>query len=259
MRSCRIHAISRWLSILVATLCGLDSSDVAEKYADCKFERLADRPRLFRCRGFAGPQHLSILAAEANAALERKKKCRQHRCWSWVDKEHLTSPLAGLVEALYSLLPDTTVVEARKTYTRQPLNVLLYEIGGATASWHTDAQGQRPTDIMVSAILYVQPASVGGQTSFRDSMPEPVSVTASAGDLLIWYSCDHTGEDDPKSLHRGVEVEEGQKLIFEKFFELPRWVCSSNFTFEAKIPSHPALRAGLMQPAASLESAHLEV
>jgi len=201
--------------------------------ADCQFERLAQRPRLFRCRGFADPDWRAALIAESEAAQNKEKTCRFKQCRSFVAEQNLTPAFHALMEALYQLFPEATAQKARKSYDTQPLNVLLYHVGGQTIRWHTDPQGQTPVDLVASAILYLETPSDGGETSFKESEPWPVPVPPTAGDLAVFMSCNETGGDDPKSVHKGMKVNAGQKLVLEKFFALPRSICADGFAFSA--------------------------
>lgn len=204
----------------------------------CQFERLATRPRLFRCKGYASAAWTKELVAEAESHLADAGggTCKNNQCRSYLNstEDFAKHPaLTSFVDSLYNLFPEEAAADARESYRSQPLNMLSYHVGGETLGWHTDPQKNHPTDLVASAILYIGSPEAGGETSFVRALPGPVMVPPDAGDLAIFISCDKFGDDDEKSLHKGSKVAKGRKLVLEKFFGLPRWFCMQDFTFAA--------------------------
>mmetsp|Transcript_174847 Transcript_174847/g.560616 ORF Transcript_174847/g.560616 Transcript_174847/m.560616 type:complete len:273 (+) Transcript_174847:87-905(+) len=222
---------------VVLAICVLVARAIIELPADplggrCSFERLAVRPRLFHCRGFASQAWIDAFVAESEALLAANQVCRSRTCRSYADDLASRPVLNALMEKLYTLFSEEAAAEARTGYKEQPLNILRYDVGGDT-NWHIDPQHRHPNDLLASAILYIGSPAEGGETTFRKSEPAPMVVPPLAGDLAIFVSCDGVGDDEEKSEHTGMKVLSGNKLVLEKFFSLPRWFCTQGFSFPA--------------------------
>eukprot|EP00929_Paragymnodinium_shiwhaense_P075436 TRINITY_DN38569_c0_g1_i1.p1 TRINITY_DN38569_c0_g1~~TRINITY_DN38569_c0_g1_i1.p1 ORF type:complete len:231 (+),score=38.68 TRINITY_DN38569_c0_g1_i1:77-769(+) len=208
--------VSAFLTLVPLVCCGNKVDLPSETLgASCKFDRLALRPRLFRCEGFASPAWVELLLDEAEAIQRRQgRSCEFNRCRNYARQKDLTPGFQALVEALYRLFPRSVEEDARSGIEEQPLNVLVYEVGGETlgskGGWHIDPQKQHPKDLLASAILYVGTPEEGGETVFSKSRPNPVVVPPKGGDLAVFISCDEAGEDDEKSLHKGMPVIRGR-------------------------------------------------
>ena len=66
-----------------------------------------------------------------------------------------------------------------------------------------------------SAVTYLSTPSVGGGTSFPTL---DISVPPTIGGTLWFRNCLETGEVDPRSLHAGDTVEDGEKWVVTKWF-----------------------------------------
>ncbi|MDE3045696.1 MAG: 2OG-Fe(II) oxygenase [Verrucomicrobiota bacterium] len=79
--------------------------------------------------------------------------------------------------------------------------------GGAS---HLNRGGQR----LASLIMYLNTPASGGETIFPSAK---VSVSPKKGGAVLFYNCSPEGEVDPKSLHGGAPVKDGEKWIATKW------------------------------------------
>lgn len=77
---------------------------------------------------------------------------------------------------------------------------------GAGGAVHTARGGQRVNTVLV----YLQSPEVGGATAFPGA---GVTVCPQAGSAVIFRNVDMTGCRDPASLHAGLPVEQGEKVV----------------------------------------------
>ena len=66
-----------------------------------------------------------------------------------------------------------------------------------------------------SAITYLSAPALGGGTSFPKL---DLTIPAKTGDTLWFENCDQNGNIDPRSLHAGDVVEEGEKWVVTKWY-----------------------------------------
>ena len=84
--------------------------------------------------------------------------------------------------------------------------------------------------IPMTAMIYLQEPSAGGDTVFPFAEPTAVSVPPRVGDLLVWPNCDDLSGHVPLwGRHAGEPVVAGTKIIFNRFFkqnEIPLAECT---------------------------------
>jgi prolyl 4-hydroxylase len=111
----------------------------------------------------------------------------------------------------------------------EDLHILRYDIGGeyrphydyfpeeqAGSRHHMSRGGQR----VATVILYLNDVARGGDTTFPDS---GLAIHPRRGCALYFEYVNELGQSDPKTLHAGTPVEEGEKWIATKWIRRGRF------------------------------------
>jgi len=87
-----------------------------------------------------------------------------------------------------------------------------------TAYWEQEKErgGQRS----FTAMIFLSPVEEGGHTDFPRL---GVSISPTAGALLIWNNADEEGRPNPWTIHSGMPVIKGVKHIITKWYRARRW------------------------------------
>lgn len=86
-----------------------------------------------------------------------------------------------------------------------------FDPGSSDFHEHTADMGQRTWTFM----LYLNTTRKGGKTAFPEL---EIDFTPQAGTAVIWNNLDEKGNLNPLTLHHGMPVEEGFKVIITKWF-----------------------------------------
>jgi len=86
-----------------------------------------------------------------------------------------------------------------------------FEPGSSDFHKHTDAMGQRSWTFM----LYLNTTRKGGATAFPEL---GIDFKPRAGTAVIWNNLDESGDLNSLTMHHGMPVEEGFKVIITKWF-----------------------------------------
>ncbi len=111
----------------------------------------------------------------------------------------------------------------------EPLQLLRYGIGGEYRP-HMDGIAGEPNQRILTLLVYLSDAYDGGETSFPRV---GLSFRGRKGDALLFCNVDAADRPDPRSLHAGLPVRRGVKLI------ATRWIRRSRFVFPPPRPLLP--------------------
>ena len=87
---------------------------------------------------------------------------------------------------------------------------------------HCLSSGQRVWTFM----LYLNDVEEGGETNFKEINQ---SFTPKKGMAVVWRDSHGTGKENPASLHAGMSVIKGQKMVITKWFRENKWDISEDF------------------------------
>lgn len=108
----------------------------------------------------------------------------------------------------------------------EPLQVLRYRPGGEYRA-HMDALNAEPNQRILTVLVYLSEDYEGGETQF---LRTGLAFKGKIGDALLFRNVTPDGRADPKSLHAGLPVLSGTKLIAS------RWIRQRPFTFPPPQP-----------------------
>lgn len=67
---------------------------------------------------------------------------------------------------------------------------------------------------IATVLLYLQSPEIGGETQFPDVN---ITISPKSGDALLFWTYDADNEWNKYSLHAGLPVKKGQKLVLTKW------------------------------------------
>jgi prolyl 4-hydroxylase len=108
----------------------------------------------------------------------------------------------------------------------EPLQLLRYQ-GGQEYRPHMDALPAEQNQRVLTMLLYLSDDYVGGETHFPRT---GLSFRGKAGDALLFRNVTADGRADAMSLHAGLPVTQGTKLI------ATRWIRRERFTYPPPQP-----------------------
>lgn len=113
-----------------------------------------------------------------------------------------------------------------------------FEPGSPSYAHHTSDLGQRSWTFMI----YLNTTRQGGSTHFPDL---DLDFQPVAGTAVIWNNLDRAGNPNPATLHHGMPVENGFKVVITKWFRSNKPVI--DYIKEPNEYLPPLTRSGFMQ------------
>jgi prolyl 4-hydroxylase len=101
----------------------------------------------------------------------------------------------------------------------EPLQILRYRPGQEFKP-HRDCTEMSDNQRILTMLVYLNDAYTGGETEFLDS---GLKVRGKTGDGLLFRNADERGVPDPHSLHAGLPVQSGEKVVAS------RWIRQTRF------------------------------
>lgn len=108
----------------------------------------------------------------------------------------------------------------------EPLQVLQY-VPGDEYRPHMDALPAEPNQRVITILVYLSDGYAGGETFFPQT---GLSFRGEVGDALLFRNTTADGRSDPASLHAGLPVTQGTKLIAS------RWIREQPFVYPPPRP-----------------------
>ena len=87
---------------------------------------------------------------------------------------------------------------------------------------HRDTYPDGDATLALSMLLALADTEEGGETHFPLAQPQPLAIAPRRGRLSTWWSLHADGQEDPTSLHAGLEVKSGFKAVMLAFFYLTK-------------------------------------
>jgi prolyl 4-hydroxylase len=108
----------------------------------------------------------------------------------------------------------------------EPLQLLRYRPGGEYKP-HMDALPSEPNQRILTILIYLSDGYRGGETQFPRT---GLSFRGRRGDALLFRNATEDGQADPLSIHAGLPVTSGTKIIAS------RWIRARPFTYPPPKP-----------------------
>jgi prolyl 4-hydroxylase len=113
-----------------------------------------------------------------------------------------------------------------RTIAGEPLQMLRYRPNGEYRA-HLDALPRGGNQRVLTMIVYLSDRYKGGETQFPRI---GLTFRGRTGDALLFRNVSTEGKPDPLSLHAGLPVTRGEKLI------ATRWIRQDEFTYPSPQP-----------------------
>jgi prolyl 4-hydroxylase len=192
--------------------------------------QLSDQPHVTVAKGFLAPELCAYLSRVAEPLFQPSVV---------VDPDTgrmVPNPIRVSDGAFFGVYTEDLVVNAINRRIAQlsgtdyaqgePLQVLRYRPGGEYRA-HMDALGGEPNQRILTVLVYLSEDYEGGETRF---LRTGLSFKGRIGDALLFRNVTPDGRADPKSLHAGLPVRSGTKMIAS------RWIRQRPFTFPSPRP-----------------------
>ena len=192
---------------------------------------MRERPRIWAARSLLTESECAWLIARARPYLQPSVV---------VDPgtgEMVPNPVRRSDGAMFGVLLEDVLVSAinrriaalseTKAECGEPLQLLRYPPGGEYKA-HLDGLPPGGNQRVATVLVYLNESYEGGETTF---LRTGTTFRGRTGDALLFWNVDADGAPDPMSLHAGLPVRRGEKLI------ATRWIRERTFTYP---PPEPA-------------------
>lgn len=203
----------------------MDLTDVGDSRQTFKPEQLGARPEVFLFHDFLTEQECRYLADAALPAyrpatvghvagggaqqiLQQIRTC-DVAAFPWIAEDPVIHALNRRIAAA-----------ARKPVEYgEPLQILRYRPGQEFRP-HRDCTEDVANQRVLTMLIYLNDAYTGGETLFLKS---GLKVRGNTGDGLLFRNADENGAPDPHSLHAGLPVQSGEKVVSSRWIRLKRF------------------------------------
>jgi len=202
----------------LALLSAMDLDDNGNPPSIPEGEQLLDTPEATLFRGFASPAECSYLVNVAEPAFQpatvghvsggAQRQNQQIRtcdvaAFPWIAEDLVIQAFNRRIAAASSTEPECG----------EPLQILRYRPGQEFKP-HRDCLPPGDNQRMFTMLVYLNEDYTGGETEF---LKTGFKVKGSAGDAILFRNADEAGNPDPDSLHAGLPVTSGVKLLASRW------------------------------------------
>jgi len=192
-----------------------DQGDPVSVPAD---ERILDTPEVTLFRGFASPAECSYLVRVAKPEFQPATVGHVSGGAQQHNQQIRTCDVAAfpwIVEDLVVQAFNRRIAAASGTKAEcgEPLQVLRYRPGQQFKP-HRDCIEPGGNQRMLTMLVYLNEDYIGGETEF---LKTGAKVKGSAGDAILFRNADSAGNPDLDSLHAGLPVTSGVKLLASRW------------------------------------------
>lgn len=196
-------------------------------------DTLSERPFVACARGLLSPAECDYLQGKGAPAL------RPSLVIDPVTGQQVPNPVRRSDGMTFGVYDEDLVVNAinrriaafsgTSLEQGEPLQILRYGVGGEYRT-HMDGIANEPNQRILTVLVYLSDDYEGGETAFPRT---GLSVRGRKGDALLFRNVDAGDRPDPLSLHAGLPVTRGTKLI------ATRWIRRSRFAYPPPRPLLP--------------------
>ncbi|TPG49765.1 peptidyl prolyl 4-hydroxylase subunit alpha [Sphingomonas glacialis] len=187
-------------------------------------EQLSTTPRILLFRGFLSNAEADYLVARATPrfqpALVVHPVTRQQIPDPIRTSNVAAFPLALEQPAIHAINRRIAAASQTDVLAGEPLTVLRYRPGQQYRA-HLDTLPRVDNQRLATMLVYLNDGYRGGETHFPKI---GLKVRAQKGDALLFYNLLEDGQPDPMTLHEGMVVSAGEKLVAS------RWIRKSRLT-----------------------------
>lgn len=187
-------------------------------------EQLSAAPRIALFRGFVSDAEAAYLVARATPrfqpALVVHPVTRRQVPDPIRTSNMAAFPLALEQPAIHAINRRIAAASETDVHAGEPLTVLRYSPGQQYRP-HLDTLPRADNQRVATMLVYLNDGYGGGETHFPKI---GLTVRARKGDALLFYNLREDGQPDPMTLHEGVMVSTGEKLIASRWIRQSRLV-----------------------------------
>lgn len=202
----------------LAVLSAMALDDMGDPLSSPSGERILDTPEVTLFRGFASSAECSYLVSAAEPAFQAATVGHVSGGAQQQNQQIRTCDVAAfpwiaedlLIQALNRRIAAASGTEAE---CGEPLQVLRYRPGQQFKP-HRDCIEPGGNQRMLTMLVYLNEDYTGGETEFLKS---GFKVRRSRGDAILFRNADSAGNPDPDSLHAGLPVTSGVKLLASRW------------------------------------------
>jgi prolyl 4-hydroxylase len=221
LRSAGDKLAARQLDLLTA----MDLGDEGDPRRIEDPERLSTRPQVLLFPGFFSSQECAYLADVAsplyrpatvghvagNEGLQVVQKVRtcEAAAFPWIAEDPV----------IHALNRRIAVASGMAAECGEPLQILRYRPGQEFKP-HRDCTEDTDNQRVLTMLVYLNDGYTSGETLFLNS---GLKVRGNTGDGLLFRNADASGAPDPDSLHAGLPVESGEKLVASRWIRQKRF------------------------------------
>jgi prolyl 4-hydroxylase len=181
-------------------------------------QRILDAPEVTLFRGFASPTECSYLVRMAEPAFQPAAVGHVSG-----GAQQLNQQIRTCDVAVFTWIAEDLVIQAfnrriaavsgTKAEFGEPLQALRYRPGQQFRP-HRDCLPPGESQRTLTMLVYLNEDYTGGETEF---LKTGFKVKGSAGDAILFRNADSAGNPDPDSLHAGLPVTSGVKLLASRW------------------------------------------
>ncbi len=196
-------------------------------------DRLSERPLVVSAHGLLSAAECAYLQRKATPGLQPSVVIDS------ITGQSIPHPVRKSDGAMFGVYDEDLVVNAINRRIAafsgtgveqgEPLQILRYGVDGEYRP-HMDGLAREPNQRILTVIVYLSDDYAGGETCFPRT---GLSFRGRKGDALLFCNVDAEDRPDPLSLHAGLPVTRGEKMI------ATRWIRRSPFTYPPPQPLLP--------------------
>ena len=188
-------------------------------------EPLSERPKILLFRNFfskqecqylidlAGPAYRSATVGHVAGGMRRQVVEQIRTCdaaaFPWIAEDPVIHALNRRIAAVANVPVECG----------EPLQILRYR-SGQQFKPHRDCTEKSENQRILTMLVYLNDAYTGGETQFLDN---DLKVRGNTGDGLLFRNADSNGTPDPHSLHAGLPVQSGEKVVASRWIRQKRF------------------------------------
>uniref|UniRef100_UPI0035C97864 2OG-Fe(II) oxygenase n=1 Tax=uncultured Sphingomonas sp. TaxID=158754 RepID=UPI0035C97864 len=187
-------------------------------------ETLSSKPRIVLFRNFVSDAEACYLAARATPrfqpALIVHPVSRQHIPDPIRTSDIAAFPLALEQPAIHAINRRIAAASGTDVLAGEPLTILRYQPGQQYRA-HLDTLPQVDNQRSATMLIYLNDRYGGGETHFPAL---GLKMRGQPGDALLFFNLQDEGRPDPMTLHEGMIVSWGEKLIASRWIRQTKLV-----------------------------------
>jgi prolyl 4-hydroxylase len=199
-------------------LSAMDLDDAGDPHAIPQGERVLDTPQVTLFRGFASTAECSYLVHISEPAFQPATVGHVSGGAQQHNQQVRTCDVAAfpwIAEDLVIQAFNRRIAAASETSAEcgEPLQILRYRPGQEFKP-HRDCLPPGQNQRVMTMLVYLNDAYEGGETEF---LKTGFKIKGSPGDAILFRNADESGNPDPDSLHAGLPVTFGVKLLASRW------------------------------------------